>query len=165
MMCTTCGRIAVPDTWIPGSDLAEVAAWCCLGVPGLAYCAWRHVQREKHCADCGGGNLVREARASRRGVENQCAQTHSRGSAAWPRALRTPRRRMRSGIAWAALGLLGVLSGLLPFPAATSQAALGHTAAFFSMSWMFVQIALFHKSPTPWLAWDESGRPVEVTYC
>jgi hypothetical protein len=70
---------------------------------------------------------------------------------------------MRFGIAWAAFVLLGFVSALLPFPEATSEAAFGHTAAVFGISWVFVQIAFFHESPTPWRAWDESGRPLNVT--
>ena len=164
MLCTSCGEVAVADTWIPGSDALELAAWCCLGVPGLVYCAWRHLQRTKLCPGCGGGHLVREARASRRAPEDgrAIARVYSRGAASWPPPLRTPRQRMRPGAALAGLGLLAVAaSGLAPAPEAGGE-ALGHSAALLGMSWTFVQIALFHRPPAPWQAWDEAGRALRV---
>ena len=166
MLCTSCGHVGVADTWIPGSERAELAAWCCLGLPGLVYCAWRHLLRIKHCPGCGGRELIREARASSRGLGDarRIARVHSDGVSPWPLALRTPRERLRRGAALAAFGLLAAIAavdGSLT-DTSTGHEAIGHASALFSMSWVFVQIALFHRAPSPWRAWTENGRPIDV---
>ena len=44
MVCADCFEVAVPDTVLEGSDLLELLAWACFGIPGLLYCWWVWVQ-------------------------------------------------------------------------------------------------------------------------
>ena len=111
MLCTDCGTTARPDTRLPGSDLREVLGWLCLGLPGWLTCAWRHALRAKVCPVCGGGALVREARAraEREGVAEPSPLApprveSRRGPCLWPEAWRQPRARLRRGGALVALG-------------------------------------------------------------
>jgi hypothetical protein len=66
MFCVRCRQTDVPDLRIAGSDRAELAAWCCLLLPGLLYCVWRHANRRRICAHCGSSEILRESRAARR---------------------------------------------------------------------------------------------------
>jgi hypothetical protein len=166
MLCTGCGRLAVPDTWVPGSERAELLAWCCLGFPGLLYCGWRHLLRTKQCSGCGGGELIREARASQRaaGGAVQLARVRSAGSSPWPLPLRSPRQRLREGVALALFGLLAAIAALsaaLGAAAANGAAALGPASALLALGGAFAQMALFHHPPIG-DAWDETGHRIQI---
>jgi len=130
MLCTDCGRTAPPRTWIGGSDALELLGWLCLGLPGLAYCWWRHASRRKICAHCGSSALVREARgaggrspgapaaASRRG-----APLYARRHLAWMGAPGDRLRPLRSGSALVAVGVAAWAVLSLDRVAARPQAA------------------------------------------
>ncbi|MEM7411780.1 MAG: hypothetical protein AAF430_16235 [Myxococcota bacterium] len=166
MLCTSCGHIAVPDTWVPGSDRAELAAWCLMGAPGFAYCALRHARRVKLCANCGGEELMREARRSRREAHDpsDVSRVFTEHGTPWPRALAAPKARLRRGAALAAGGLacvVALFAGTGHF-GSVGGPAVGQASALVGMSWLFLQMALLHRAPAPWQAWDERGRPLDI---
>jgi hypothetical protein len=66
MLCARCQETEVPDVRVPGSDRAELVAWCCLLLPGLLYAAWRHANQRRVCARCGSSEVLRVTRAARR---------------------------------------------------------------------------------------------------
>lgn len=169
MMCTRCYRVSVPDTRIPGSDLLELLAWCGLGVPGLLYCAWRHLQRAKVCAHCGSPELVREARASRRLARGAAvagpAAVHSSRPALWPPALRAPRDRLRWGwsLALVALGVL-LASGVEWLPGVPAAPPLAQASLWIGASVLGVQMTVGRDAISPWGAWDAQGHPLPVEF-
>lgn len=57
-VCNTCGTVAEPERFTPGSFLIEVVLWLCLLVPGLVYSLWRLSKRHDVCAACGGMELL-----------------------------------------------------------------------------------------------------------
>jgi hypothetical protein len=167
MLCIGCGRLGVPDTWVPGSERAELMAWCCLGFPGLVYCGWRHLLRSKHCAGCGGAELMREARASqqRAVVESpRSGRVLSAGPSPWPLPLCSPRQRLREGAALALFGLLALAAAFaaaLGAPAAAGTSTVAPASALLVASGAFIQMALFHCPPIG-QAWDETGQRIEI---
>lgn len=143
----------------------EAAAWCFLGVPGLLYCAWRYLARAHVCAACGSGELIREARASRRATRYELRALRPRrsGRAPWPPALVDPLWRLRGGSALALAGLAALAlaaSGLLD----AGVPSWGPASGLWSASWVFAQIALFHDVPPPGRAWREDGTPLRVEW-
>lgn len=162
MLCVNCFRVGSPDTWIPGSDRLELAAWCCLGLPGLLYCLWRHLARAKVCAHCESLDLFREARASKRParMEGHVARLRSAGGCPWPATLRAPRERLRSGAALAAAGTLcGLSAGLGLLHGAVWIAPL--LGAWFAI-WLCLQLGLFYDAAPLCRAWDDAGRALQV---
>jgi hypothetical protein len=173
MVCMDCFHVAVPDTVLEGSDLAELLAWACLGIPGLLYCWWRHLARIKVCPNCGGLELIREARAA--ALDHAPASRLSggprisslSGPVRWPRSLRTPRARMWSG-GGALLLLLGLTAWLLAlFNLAASETvlAMGYAALFLGLAWLGHQVVRISRMRSPLLrcrAWDEDGRPLRI---
>ena len=124
--------------------------WCAFAVPGWLYCAWRHAARGKVCAYCGGGELVREARAVRGRRTPQAPPSHGarilRGPRRphWPHGLATPRERLRQGGAGAVLSaalLVSWTSGVLSL--VDQRTATGTTVAttLLCACWMLHQIA------------------------
>ena len=173
MLCTDCGLTAQADTLLEGSDALEMLAWCCLALPGLLYCWWRHAMRLKVCPACGGRELVREARAARqRGPAWAPTATGPRvrnagGPVLWPDGLATPRDRLRHG------GVAALLAGLLvaAVAAASLGPAEGAAAAALSsagaalLGWVGYQgtrLAQLRGSVTGCRAWDQRGRPLRI---
>ena len=105
MMCTECFRTTEADTVLEGSDIVEMIAWGCFGIPGMLYCWWRHALRIKVCSVCGSGELVREARAAAARCLPQAQPPHEpgvcnlSGPVRWPRPFAVPRERLRHGTA------------------------------------------------------------------
>jgi hypothetical protein len=99
MLCADCQTVSVPETVLEGSDRTELLSWICLGLPGWLYCSWRHVLRQKVCAQCGSGAVIREATRSRRVEAGPPRWTRGRITEPrrWPRALATPRERLLHG--------------------------------------------------------------------
>lgn len=171
MLCTDCLRTDVPDTAVEGSDRLEILAWCCFALPGLLYCAWRHAARRKLCAHCGGGELIREARAAAARIVPSPAPRPPRslGGAApvrWPLALQTPRERLHTGAVATALVFAPALVWLggaarLADPATASLAAqllLGLCA-----TWLIRQLArIARERAASAEAWDQHGRPLHI---
>ena len=174
MFCTSCARTAEPDTVLDGSDLVELLGWCVFAVPGWLYCVWRHVGRRKACAFCGSGELIREARATRRRMAPQAPSSHGprvlgeTGPASWPRGLATPRERLRHGGVGAALVVALLLSWALAATSlAAARSAAGANAALTLLcaSWMLHQIARvrrLRRELPGCRAWDGRGRPVSI---
>jgi len=169
MLCTGCWRRAHPDTWLPGSDRLELAAWLALGVPGLLYCAWRHAGRIRTCPACGGRDLVREARAAtwRTGpaLDWGGGRLRSRRPLSWPASLASPRARLQA--AALALGLGGTLAALLagpggsgPEPLSAAAGPLGCGVAF----WIAAHLRRSRRPRRRCEAFDAAGRrlPVEI---
>jgi hypothetical protein len=173
MLCTDCFHVAVPDTVLEGSDWAEAIAWCCFGVPGLLYCGWRHASRRKACPHCGSGELVREARAAAARHLPEAPSVHgprilSLAPIRWPRALRTPRARLRVGGVVALLFCMPLLIRLLaavdlaaPETAALMiQASLGLLVPWLGLQ--AFQAVRLGPDLAACRAWDERGRPLRI---
>jgi len=174
MMCTDCLRTAEADTLLEGSDTVELFAWCCLALPGLLYCWWRHALRIKVCAFCGGRELVREARAA---AARRPAPAPSRfeapvlsapGRFDWPDAFAHPRDRLRHGsvIALLAATLVGSLAPAA-LDAAVDGTALGiaHATLLASVAWAAYQAlrsAQRRSEFSDCRAWDARGRPIRI---
>jgi hypothetical protein len=146
--------------------------WLCFGLPGWLYCCWRHALRIKVCASCGGGALVREARAAAAQRPPQLPGRTRIGNLAgpvrWPAALRTPRERLRHGCIavalWAAVVSTWALgsAGILP---AVALAAARPAVALAGAAWLAletVRAIRVHASVSACRAWDHRGRPLHV---
>jgi hypothetical protein len=174
MMCTDCFRTAHADTVLEGSDLVEMLGWCCFAVPGLLYCWWRHALRIKVCAFCGGPELVREARAAAERAPRQAPPSggprvwNLSGPVRWPRALATPRERLRHG--GVAASLVGVLLGSAALAALDLAARSGAVAAAYAIAvlggaWIAYQVVRVSQMRATVLgckAWDQYGRPLRI---
>jgi hypothetical protein len=174
MMCTDCFRTAHADTVLEGSDLVEMFGWCCFVVPGLLYCWWRHALRVKVCAFCGGRELVREARAAAERAPRQAPPSggprvrNMSGPVRWPRALATPRERLRHG--GVAASLVGALLGsaalaVLDLAARSGAVAAVHAIAVLGGAWITYQVVRVSQMRAAVLgckAWDQSGRPLRI---
>jgi hypothetical protein len=174
MLCLACHHLAEPDTLLEGSDRLELAAWATGVLPGLLYCAWRHLCRAKACEACGSGELMRETRAIAARLPGQAPRAAGtrirceRGEAfPWPQPLRTPRGRLRlGGPAGLAMGLAftltlaAVLGSLRP-----AALELAGGLACFALLWCAWQL-----QPMAWqrdplehcAAWDPEGRPIRI---
>ena len=174
MMCTDCLRTAEADTLLEGSDTIELLAWCCLALPGLLYCWWRHALRIKICSFCGGRELVREARAAAERRPHPAPsgwQAPVRSAPArfdWPEAFANPRDRLRHGSVIALLA--GTLIASL-VPAALdptgygSSLAIAHATVAASVVWGAYQgIRLVQRNSdlSGCRAWDERGRSIRI---
>ena len=174
MMCTDCFRTAEADTVLEGSDRVEMLGWCCMVIPGLLYCWWRHALRIKVCAFCGGRELVREARAAAERAPRQAPPfggpgvRNLSGPVLWPRALATPRERLRHG---------GVVASLVgAFLGSAALAALGLAArdgavaaasaiAVVCAAWLayqVVRVSQMRATLPGCKAWDQHGRPLRI---
>ena len=174
MLCTECFGTAEPDTLLEGSDFVEMLGWCALAVPGWLYCAWRHAARRKLCAFCGGGELVREARAIRGRRAPQAPPSHGPrvlsgpSPARWPRGLSTPRERLRQGGVGAILVSGVLLSWLLAALGTADPRVAGATllaTTLLCASWMLHQIARvtrLRRGTAACQAWDEHGRSIRI---
>jgi hypothetical protein len=173
MVCADCFHVAVPDTVLEGSDLVELLAWVCFGIPGLLYCWWRHLARIKVCPNCGGGELIREARATALArAPTAPPSTGPRirslsGSLCWPRSLRTPRARLRSGgtALLVSLGLAAWLLALLDLQASESILVMAHASSLLGLAGLGHQVVQISRMRSPLLrcrAWDEDGRPLHI---
>jgi len=172
MLCTACNETAEPDTVITGSGLVEMLGWLCLAVPGWLYCWWRHSVRLKVCAHCGSDSLIREARAAqarRPRTEPRAVQSvqYERGSDHWPRALATPRDRLRHG-GIGALLVMGLVAfamlGAIPRP---PESAVGAALSFGTLSaiWLiFEATRIVRLQPSKCAAWDASGRTLAIDW-
>ncbi len=169
MLCTSCWRTARPDTRIGGSDRVELLAWVCFFLPGLLYCAWRYVNRAKVCAACGGGALVREARAAQRRDPALLSWGGGRlvasGQLGWPRILRTPTARMLHGgfgvMVFGALLVERTLAGLAGTGWATSP-WLPAAACALWFTWQGARLVQMRAESDGLRAFDENGRPLQV---
>ena len=173
MVCTDCFHVAVPDTVLEGSDLLELLGWACFGIPGLLYCWWRHAARIKVCPNCGGLELMREARAA--ALKNAPPSRLSSGPRIsslsgpvhWPRALSTPRARLWSG-GGALLLLLGLTAwslALLDLAASEAVLATAYASSLLGLAWLGHQVLRISRMRSPLLrcrAWDEDGRRLRI---
>ncbi len=173
MVCADCFHVAVPDTVLEGSDLVELLAWACFGIPGLLYCWWRHLARIKVCPNCGSAELIREARAAaldRAPTAPPSSGPRIRslsGSLCWPRALRTPRARLRNGgvSLFLSLGLAAWLLAMLDLPASESVMVIAYASSLLGLAWLghqIVQSSRMRSSLLRCRAWDEDGRPLHI---
>ena len=174
MLCTDCFQTGEADTLLEGSDRLEMLAWCCLAVPGLLYCWWRHALRIKVCAHCGGGDLVRQARAAQlRATRIAPLSSGPRvrnltGPVRWPRALATPRERLRQGGLPAALASATAFCALLAALGPPGPEALGLTGAALAaacglwISRLGVRIAKQRAAWSGCRAWDAHGRALRI---
>jgi hypothetical protein len=174
MLCTDCFRTAEPDTLLEGSDRVEMLAWCCFAVPGWLYCWWRHALRIKLCPFCGGGELVREARAAAARSPRQAPPSDgprilpSSPGPRWPRALATPRDRLRHGGVMASLAGAWIAIASLASLDLTAQAvaaATTHAVALACTVWIAYQAVRVsqRRARLPGCrAWDASGRPLHI---
>jgi hypothetical protein len=162
-MCTQCFHTAEPETLLMGSDRIELAGWLCFAAPGWLYCLWRHSLRAKRCAACGGSALVRQSKAAQArqdaivAAEFPARICSASGGLTWPRALETPRDRLRHGglgiLLWISLGLGSAVgwAGLAPALSAASAAWVGYEIA-----------RVFRLRDPACAAWDESGRQLPI---
>jgi len=172
MLCTACNETAEPDTVIEGSDLVEMLGWLCLAVPGWLYCWWRHSVRLKVCAFCGSDCLIREARAAqarRPRTEPRAVQRvrNAHGSERWPRALATPRDRLRHGGIGALLVAGLVVCGLSSAVSQSPGSAVGASLSFGALSaiWLVVETArIVRRQTSNCAAWDATGRALAVEW-
>jgi len=174
MMCTDCLRTAEADTLLEGSDTIELMAWCCLALPGLLYCWWRHALRIKICAFCGGRELVREARAAaaRRPQLAPCAWEPPVRSAParfdWPNAFANPRDRLRHGGVIALLAgsfLVSLVSVSLDPTDSGAPLVLGPAMVAAAIAWAAYQghrVAQRRSQTSGCRAWDSQGRPIRI---
>jgi hypothetical protein len=172
MLCTACNETAEPDTLIEGSDLVEMLSWLCLAVPGWLYCWWRHSLRLKVCAHCGSESLIREARAAktrRLRTEPRAGQRvrNTHGPERWPRALATPRDRLRHGGVGALL-VAGLVSfGMLNAIPQPPGNAVGAALSFGTLTaiWLIVEaVRIARLQPSSCAAWDASGRALAIKW-
>ena len=174
MMCTDCLRTAEADTLLEGSDTIELLAWCCLALPGLLYCWWRHALRIKVCAFCGGRELVREARAAAArspqpapsGWEAPVRSAPARFD--WPEPFANPRDRLRHG------SLITLLVGALIASLARvaldlagygTALAFAHATVAASVAWgsyQTLRAAQRRSDLSGCRAWDVRGRPIRI---
>ena len=174
MMCTDCLRTAEADTLLEGSDTLELLGWCCLALPGLLYCWWRHALRIKVCAFCGGYELVREARAAAARCPQPApsgweAPVHSAPSRFdWPDAFANPRDRLRHG---SVIGLLAVtlFASLVPaaldLPGDGTALVIANLTAAASVAWgayQALRMAQWRSEFSGCRAWDARGRPIRI---
>lgn len=174
MLCTQCFRTAVADTLLPGSDRMEMVAWCALAIPGLLYCWWRHAMRIKFCGYCGSEDLVREARAAAARLPQQALPadgpriTDASGRRRWPRALVSPRDRLRQGATAGVLAaatfvsLAGATLRVIEPDIATIAAFAFATLTLGCLAYQAVRISRFQEKLAGCRAWDASGRPLQI---
>lgn len=174
MMCTECFRTAEAGTVLEGSDILEMIAWGCLGVPGLLYCWWRHALRIKVCSVCGSAELVREARAAAaRSLPQALPASESEvrnlvGPVRWPQPFAAPRERLRHGSVPASLvGALSFCLVLAAFGLApqASMVALIHWIASTCGAWILYEVVRVSRLRARWSsckAWDRYGRPLRI---
>jgi len=169
MLCIHCSYVGEPETLLGGSDVLELIGWCCLALPGLLYCAWRHSQRLKACHLCGSTALMRQTRAAAaRNGPQAAAESRVRSlgffPVTWPRRLATPRARMRRG------ALPGLLSaGALAVAASGgvewgSASASPVTVALVHFGWCTFHAAGFVRPRPSCAAWDETGRDLRIEH-
>jgi hypothetical protein len=174
MMCMECFRTAEAGTVLEGSDIVEMIAWGCGGVPGLLYCWWRHALRIKVCSSCGSSDLVREARAaaarsplqaptaSEPGVRNLS------GPVRWPHPFAAPRERLRHGFVLASLaGTLFVCLALvaLGITSRDPMIAMVPWIATACGGWILYEVVRVSRARTSLSsckAWDHFGRPLRI---
>jgi len=173
MVCADCFHVAVPDTVLEGSDLVELLAWACFGIPGLLYCWWRHLARIKVCPNCGSLELIREARAAALAREPTAPPSSGprirslSGSLCWPRSLRTPRARLWSGgiSLILCLGLAGCPLAMLDLAASQTLLVMAYASSLLGLAWLTHQIVQLPRTRSALLrcrAWDEEGRPLHI---
>jgi len=174
MMCTDCLQTAEADTLLEGSDLVEMLAWCCFALPGLLYCWWRHALRIKVCAFCGSRELVREARAAAERAPRQAPPSSGprvenlSGPVRWPRALATPRERLRhGGIAASLVGalLVSVVAAAQGLAVRDGAAAAASAIAVVCAAWLayqVVRVSRMRSTLAGCKAWDRTGRPLRI---
>jgi hypothetical protein len=172
MLCMQCYELDEPDTVLDGSDRAEFTAWCCFLVPGLLYCAWRHLSRVKACPRCGSHALMRESRAAaaRRSLRDEVQaepRFRHRADFQWPRPLASPRRRLRIG----GLGaLLVVVASASWLAAVADPTPARHALEVATLCWLAVSLWLARqfqrlvvgRHDAGCAAWDERGRRLNI---
>jgi hypothetical protein len=171
MVCADCFEVAVPDTVLEGSDLLELLAWACFGIPGLLYCWWRHLARIKVCPNCGSRELIREARATALAQAPTAPPSSGprirslSGTLCWPRSLRTPRARLWSGgiSLLLSLGLAAWLLAMLDLALSETLLVMAYASSTIGLAWLGRQILQRTRSPLlRCRAWDEDGRPLHI---
>lgn len=172
MLCMQCYELAEPDTVLEGSERLELAAWCCFLIPGLLYCAWRHLSRAKACPRCGSHVLMRESRAAaarrpRWTAPEPPPRLLDGGDFRWPRPLASPRRRLRVG----GLGALLVAIACGAWLAAVADPTPArHAVDLATLCWLAVTVWLARqyqrlaksREDEGCAAWDDQGRPLHI---
>jgi len=172
MLCMQCYELAEPDTVLDGSDRAEFSAWCCFLVPGLVYCAWRHLSRVKACPRCGSHVLMRESRAAAARRPFQAPpesepRIRDSGDFQWPRPLSSPRRRLRIGSLGA---LLVAIAGAAGLAATADPTPARYALELATLCWLAVTVWLAcqfrrlvrSRGGDACAAWDERGRSLHI---
>ena len=173
MLCMQCFEMAKPDTVLEGSDRIEFIAWCCFLVPGLIYCAWRHLNRVKACPECGSHALMRESRAAtaRRAVwadSDSEPRFSGGGSFEWPSLLASPRRRLRMGslgallVTIAACAWLAALVDPTPASHALEAATLSWLVVTTWLARQFQRLVRSRADDGGCEAWDADGRSLNI---
>ena len=174
MMCTECFRTADAGTVLEGSDIVEMIAWACFGVPGLLYCWWRHALRIKVCSVCGSGELVREAWAAAVRSLPQVPPAaepivcNLSGPVRWPRPFAVPRERLRHGFVLASLaGTFFICLALdaLGIASHPSMIAVIRWTATACGGWILYEAVRVSRVRASWSsckAWDRYGRPLRI---
>jgi hypothetical protein len=166
--------VAVPDTVLEGSDLVELLAWACLGIPGLLYCWWRHSTRIKVCSHCGSPELMRETRAMALRHPPDALPTsgpHIRnlsGRERWPRPLRPPRTRLWTGgvgALFVSVALAAWLLAALDFAERDTARTIVQASLLLGFAWLVHQIVRVSRVGAilrGCRAWDERGRLLRI---
>ena len=175
MLCTECLHLGEPNTVLDGSDRVELAAWCCLALPGMLYCGWRHLRRCKVCPECGSDALMRECRAAAARRTQQAwpaggARVYSLSSLSftWPRPLGSTRVRLRCGSAGALLLGFGASAwhlGALDVAPLALALQTASVAGLLGAPWLARQIqriAKLRHGLEVCEAWDEHGRALRI---
>jgi hypothetical protein len=170
MFCLHCGHLGVPDTVLDGSDLVELLAWCCLGVPGLVYCAWRHLTRLKACPSCGSHELMRQSQAAAGRTAQAADVFGSRvvsarsGSFSWWAPLQAPRERMRIGSSSILMGggmfLVSFLAGADPILSVVVSVWVVAAAAWAGRRLRRRSILEARRADCQ--AWEKGGRHLRI---
>lgn len=57
-ICTTCGTECTPVHMRRGNGFLELILWLSFIIPGILYTAWRNIEDELACKQCGGITII-----------------------------------------------------------------------------------------------------------
>jgi hypothetical protein len=57
-ICTTCGYVGFPKSYIKGNLGTELLLWCFFIVPGMIYSVWRFTTRYHGCPICKNATMI-----------------------------------------------------------------------------------------------------------
>jgi hypothetical protein len=58
VICSACGTVAKPKSYMQGSLIVEIFAWCLMLFPGFLYSLWRLTTKRKGCRACGSNEIA-----------------------------------------------------------------------------------------------------------